>query len=150
MGRFARLRDKVWAQPSYVKLLAEDHLTLRAMGRVDSDPPRKRELGSYVIHDPRAAEYHVDFTPRTKAVLSPVLVIARDQDHAIGPEHYRLFQFPHQTVQHIDGSHLLYYENSEVFVATIRAWIEATEAAGKRGSKHQPVVGRLAEAERWS
>ena len=119
-----RVRQKLQAKPEYVKVLAEEVQTMRALNQVDSDPPRKRELGAYVLTDPRArSEYDVDFSLRTPGVQLPVLIITGDRDHAIGPDHFQRFHFPHQTVQHIDGSHLLYYENSDDFVAAIRGWV---------------------------
>jgi proline iminopeptidase len=66
-------------------------------------------------------------------VQTPVLVITGDRDHAVGPNHFKLFRFPHQTVQHIDGSHLLYYENSDAFVSAVSAWIRSTEAGRASG-----------------
>ena len=121
------MRHKLSAKPDYVALLAEDLKTMRTLNQSDSEPPRSQELGTYVMTDPRAAaDYLVDFTPRMADVQLPVLVITGDRDHAIGPDHYRRFRFPHQTVQHIDGSHLLYYENSAAFTAAIRSWVAAT------------------------
>jgi proline iminopeptidase len=121
---FQAMRQKLWAKKEYVPLIARDLHALRAMNQVDSDPPRNRELGAYVRDDARAlGDYHADFTQRSAGVQSRVLVITGDRDHLVGPDHYKLFRFPNQTVQHIDGSHLLYYENSDAFVAAIRGWI---------------------------
>lgn len=126
---YQRVRLKLQAKPEYVKLLAEEVQTMRALNMVDSDPPRKHDLGTYVSKDPRARrEYDADFTLRTPGVQSPVLIITGDRDHAIGPEHFQRFRFPHQTVHHIDGSHLLYYENNAEFVEAIRGWIAAPGA----------------------
>jgi proline iminopeptidase len=126
---YQRVRLKLQAKPEYVKLLAEEVQTMRALNLVDADPPRNHELGAYISKDPRArSEYDADFTLRTPGVQSPVLIITGDRDHAIGPEHYQRFRFPHQTVHRIDGSHLLYYENSAEFVEAIRGWITSLDA----------------------
>lgn len=126
-GEYERVRRKLREKPEYVKLLAEDLRTMRALNTVDSEPPRNQELAAYVIKDPRArAEYDADFSLRTPNVQTHVLVITGDRDHAVGPEHFQRFRFPHQTVQHIDGSHLLYYENSDEFVAAVRGWVTAS------------------------
>jgi proline iminopeptidase len=123
---YLAVRQKLWAKKEYVPLLAEDIGTMRALRQVDSDPPRNQELGSYVIRDPRArGDYDADFTQRTPGVKARVLVIIGDRDHAVGPDHYKLFRFPNQTVERIDGSHLLYYENSDAFAAAIRGWVAA-------------------------
>lgn len=125
---YSRVRDQLAKRSDYVKVLAEDLETMRTLGRVDADPPRKQDLGNYVITDPRATDYLVDFTPRTANVGLPVLIITGDRDHAIGPDHFQRFHFPHQTVQHIDGSHLLYYENTAAFAAAVQTWVTATGA----------------------
>jgi proline iminopeptidase len=123
-GDYERVRKKLSAKPDYVKLLAEDLRTMRMLNQVDADPPRNQELGAYVLKDPRARlEYDADFSLRSPNVQTHVLIITGDRDHAIGPDHFQRFRFPHQTVQHIDGSHLLYYENSAEFVAAIRGWV---------------------------
>jgi proline iminopeptidase len=121
---YERVRQKLRDKPEYVKLLAEDLRTMRMLNQVDADPPRKQDLGAYVLKDARARrDYDTDFSLRTPNVQSHVLIITGDRDHAIGPDHYQRFRFPHQTVQHIDGSHLLYYENSDEFVVAIRGWV---------------------------
>jgi proline iminopeptidase len=121
-------RERLSQKPEYVPLLAADVATLRALREVDAEPPRNSTFASHV-RSPAGAEYDADFTPRTAAVTAPVLVITGDRDNAIGPAHARLFRFPRQTVHRIDGSHLLYYENSDAFVAAVRDWVAAVEAA---------------------
>lgn len=108
---------------TYVPLLAAEVETLRAMGAVDTDPPRNRELGRFVIADPRAAAYLADLRPRSAQIRVPVLAVSGTRDHAIGADHADSFRFPDQTVVHIDGSHMLYYENSDELVAVVERWL---------------------------
>jgi proline iminopeptidase len=121
---FDAARERLSRTSEYVPVLARDVATMRALREVDADPPRSFALSAHV-RSPAGAEYEADFTPRTAAITAPVLVITGDQDHAIGPEHARRFRFPHQTRRAIDGSHLLYYEDSDAFVAAIRDWLAA-------------------------
>lgn len=125
---YDRARERLSHKQEYVPLLAADVQTMRTMREVDAAPPRNRAFGAHVQID-EGSEYAADFTPRTASVRAPVLVITGDRDHAIGPDHVRLFRFPRQTVVHIDGSHLLYYENSDDFVAAVRGWLSAASPA---------------------
>jgi proline iminopeptidase len=50
------------------------------------------------------------------------LVIAGPKDYAVGADHYRSFQFPHQKVVSIDGGHMLYEEENPDFVKLMFAF----------------------------
>ena len=65
------------------------------------------------------AEYRKDFTPLTAAIRCPVLVMTGDRDYAIGPEHYKSFRFPHQTVVHYIGGHAPFQEEPQWFAEKI-------------------------------
>jgi proline iminopeptidase len=126
-AEFDAARERLSRKSEYVPLLAADVATMRALRAVDADPPRNPGFAEHV-RGPDGAELEADFTPRTAGITTPVLVITGDRDHAIGPDHARRFAFPRQTVRRIDGSHLLYYENSDAFVAVVRDWLTATPA----------------------
>jgi proline iminopeptidase len=126
-AEFDAARERLSRKSEYVPLLAADVATMRALRAVDADPPRNPAFAAYV-RGPDGAELEADFTPRTAGITAPVLVITGDRDHAIGPDHARRFAFPRQTVRRIDGSHLLYYENSDAFVAVVRDWLTAPAA----------------------
>ncbi len=51
--------------------------------------------------------------------MSLCLSFPEPKDHNIGPDHYKLFRFPNQRVQVIDGGHLLYYEMNDAFLKAI-------------------------------
>ena len=55
-------------------------------------------------------EYFGDFTPLTRTVKVPVLVFSGKTDYAIGPEHYKLIQFPSQMLVRADCGHLPFLE----------------------------------------
>ncbi|MFA4978565.1 MAG: alpha/beta hydrolase, partial [Sphingobacterium sp.] len=65
-------------------------------------------LGNFFIG--KASTFSEDFRPEAKEIKVPVLVIVGKKDYAIGVNHYRKFQFPHQRNVLIEGGHVLYYE----------------------------------------
>lgn len=56
-------------------------------------------------------EYFSNFFSLTEKINTPVLIIAGAEDYAVGPEHYKSFNFPTKTVKLINGKHMLYLEN---------------------------------------
>lgn len=56
-------------------------------------------------------EYFSNFFSLTEKINTPVLIIAGSEDYAVGPEHYKSFNFPNKTVELINGKHMLYLEN---------------------------------------
>jgi proline iminopeptidase len=64
-------------------------------------------------------EYWKDFTPLTTQIKCPVLVITGDNDFAIGPNHYKSFRFPKQTVVHYIGGHAPFQEEPQWFAEKI-------------------------------
>lgn len=70
------------------------------------------EFGSTVWKIP---VYFSDFSLLTKSIRTPVLILTGDQDHAIGADHYRSFQFPVATVVHYIGGHFPFQEEPQWF-----------------------------------
>ncbi|MGN7865093.1 alpha/beta fold hydrolase [Chryseobacterium sp. 22458] len=106
------------------KFLTEDVETIKKMDKVDSLHPRIIDFGMAVISKPKEfPEYYSDYTPMTKDIKVPVLVITGKKDKAVGTRHYKTFQFPHQKVVVIDGGHLLYYERNREFVSVIERFV---------------------------
>lgn len=69
----------------------------------------------------------VDYTPLTRSVQQPVLVITGRKDYAVGPDHHKRFHFPNQRVVTLDSGHMPYFENTAEFSSAIRAFIEAQQ-----------------------
>lgn len=67
-------------------------------------------------------DYWKDFTPLSKNIKCPVLVITGDKDYAIGPNHYKSFQFPRQTVIHYIGGHASFQEEPQWYAEKILAF----------------------------
>jgi proline iminopeptidase len=68
-------------------------------------------------------EYWNDFTPLTSSIKCPVLVVTGDKDYAIGPDHYKSFHFPHQTIIHYIGGHASFQEEPQWYAEKIMAFI---------------------------
>jgi len=71
---------------------------------LDSDPNFQKFVFS-------SEDYFQDFTSLTKRIHTPVLIIAGEKDHAIGPSHHASFQFPHSNIVLLKGSHHPYVED---------------------------------------
>lgn len=69
------------------------------------------------------ADYWKDYTPQTATIKCPVLVMTGDKDYAIGPEHYKSFHFPHQTVVHYMGGHAPFQEEPQWYAEKILSFV---------------------------
>jgi proline iminopeptidase len=110
-------------EPLGYRLLTESLATVQRMNQLE-DYPRSQGFGEAVMH--RRAEfpeYWADYAPVTAEVATPVLVITSRKDYAVGPDEYKRFHFPHQTVAVLDTGHISYYDASPAFVAAIRDFI---------------------------
>ena len=103
------------------KMLSDDKNAVDMLNSIDNSAKRKRDFAERVWD---ITEYTNDFTPDTKNINVPVLIITGKKDYAIGVDHYRLFHFPNQKVAIIDGGHLLYYEQSKAFSDAIFSFIK--------------------------
>ncbi|WP_304343397.1 alpha/beta fold hydrolase, partial [Chryseobacterium koreense] len=103
------------------KLLTDSQQNMDALNKIDEKRPEENGFRNTVWS---IDEYYADFTKLTPEIKVPVLVITGTKDHAVGPDHYKLFRFPSQQVVKIDGGHLLYYENSGEFVKNVFSFIK--------------------------
>jgi len=112
---FAAMRQ----QKMGYKMLSNDTATIIKQMSVDNYK-RSIDFGMSVLTKPAEyPEYYEDYTPATRNLKLPVLVIAGTDDHAIGTKTHTAFAFPNATVKVIQGGHMLYYENSPAFVAAV-------------------------------
>lgn len=70
-------------------------------------------------------EYSEDFTPLTKRMKVPVMVITGTKDFAIGLSHYRSFRYPKQTVVHYYGGHCPFQEEPQWFSEKVLAFVRS-------------------------
>ncbi|KAA2245455.1 alpha/beta hydrolase [Chitinophaga agrisoli] len=96
-------------------MLSDNKASIQKLDSIDSSP-RNTAFARYAFSN---RVYLQDFTRETAALQTPVLVIGGTVDHNIGPEHYKLFKFPHQQVKIIPGGHVLYYEKNKEFTAAV-------------------------------
>lgn len=91
------------------------------LNKVDEAKPQQYDFASRAFNMP---EYLMDYTNIISQINVPTLVIAGTKDYAIGIDHYKLFQFPNQKIILIEGGHILYYEQNDLFLQTINDFIQ--------------------------
>lgn len=118
---FAALRQRKMGY----KMLTDDTATVIKQMNVD-DYKRSIDFGMSILTKPsQYPEYFEDYTPATRKLAVPVLVIAGTDDHAIGTKTHKAFAFRDATVKVIHGGHMLYYENSPAFVEAVCSFSNA-------------------------
>lgn len=117
---FLDLRQKLSEKHMGYRFLTDDINSIIKMETIDSLHPRIADFGMDVItRQDEYPEYYKNYAPETKNVKVPVLIITGNEDHAVGINHYKSFEFPDQQTAKLDGGHLLYYENNKEFLETI-------------------------------
>jgi proline iminopeptidase len=69
-------------------------------------------------------EYFNSYFDITKEITVPVLVIAGDEDYAVGPNHHENFRFPNMKSKVLSGKHMLYMENQEEVKSVIEEFVK--------------------------
>jgi proline iminopeptidase len=64
-------------------------------------------------------DYWIDYTPFTKDIRSPVLVITGTEDYAVGPESYKSWQFKNMKIALYNGAHFSFLEEPAWFADTV-------------------------------
>jgi len=98
------------------KMLSDRKTHVDRVDEIDGQNPSDYDFAKHVFS---IAEYWQDYTPMTTRVKLPVLIIAGEQDHAIGENHYSLFRFMNGNVRKINGGHILYYEKNKAFIRSV-------------------------------
>lgn len=71
--------------------------------------------------------YWKDYSSQTASIKCPVLVMTGDKDYAVGPDHYKSFRFPHQTVVHYIGGHAPFQEEPQWYAEKILSFFSAIQ-----------------------
>jgi proline iminopeptidase len=120
MERIGMLHQKLTEQNLWYKLMFRNAYEKKYSDSVTlSIKDFNWEFGSKVWG---VQDYWKDFTPLTKQVKCPVLVMTGDHDYAIGPDHYQSFHFPRQTVVHYIGGHAPFQEEPQWFAEKITSF----------------------------
>jgi proline iminopeptidase len=69
-------------------------------------------------------DYMIDYTPYTKNIICPVLIITGTKDYAVGPRSYTLWKFKNSRVVLYDGAHTSYQEEPEWFAEKVIAFLK--------------------------
>lgn len=69
-------------------------------------------------------EYFQDFISITESIHKPVLVITGEYDHAVGPTHHLLFDFPKSEVEVLNSGHHPYIESRFEFKNAIQPFVK--------------------------
>jgi proline iminopeptidase len=101
-------------------MLSENKISVEKIDLVDKMNPGNFDFSNKVWG---MKEYFADFTPLTKNVKTPVLIIAGSKDYAVGTEHYKSFLFPNVAISYLKGGHLLYIDTPDEFHFSIRAFV---------------------------
>ncbi|SFI59049.1 proline iminopeptidase [Kaistella treverensis] len=102
------------------KLLTDSPKNMEILNKIDEKRPEENGFRNNVWS---MNEYFGDFTKLTADIDIPVLVITGTEDHAVGPDHYKLFRFPNHKIAKIKGGHLLYFENNPEFLHSVFGFI---------------------------
>ena len=76
-------------------------------------------------------EYFADFSPLTKKIKVPVLVFSGNSDFAIGPEHYKLIQFPKQVLVKAEVGHLPFIEAKTELEMAVTQYLDKFFPSGR-------------------
>jgi proline iminopeptidase len=121
MSCFMAARKELAAHKLDYKMLSDNKSTVEKLDSIDKTNPGNYEFARRAFNIPA---YTVDYTKETGSLHVPVLVISGLKDHAVGPEHYKLFRFPKQQTVLIDGGHVLYYEQNDQFRNAVSVFVK--------------------------
>ncbi|MFD2372037.1 alpha/beta fold hydrolase [Brevibacillus sp. GCM10020057] len=83
---------------------------------IDAQLTADQRFAKYVF---ASEEYQQDFRPATANILTPTLILAGEEDHAVGPDHHAAFRFPDQEIALLPGKHVPYQEHTAAWRETI-------------------------------
>ncbi|HRF25776.1 MAG TPA: alpha/beta hydrolase [Ferruginibacter sp.] len=83
--------------------------------------PNNRDFANTVWN---IRDYWADFTAASKLIKAPVLVMTGIKDYAIGPEHYKQFQFPDQKIVRYIGGHAPFQEEPQWYAEKIISFVQ--------------------------
>ncbi|ASW76245.1 hypothetical protein IQ37_16790 [Chryseobacterium piperi] len=119
-SELSKLSKLLRAKRMGYRFLTDDIETIKEMDKIDSLNPRIIDFGMAVITKPKEfSEYYMDYTPLTREIKVPTLIITGKRDKAVGTRHYESFRFINKKIVQINGGHLLYYEKNPEFIHSV-------------------------------
>ncbi|WP_303310697.1 alpha/beta fold hydrolase [Hymenobacter sp. BT730] len=118
-ARFGQMLGFLNSKGLFQKLQFQTEAGQRQIDEADKGNPQTGEFGGYGF---RLPDYRQDFTLLTPQITAPVLVVTGAKDYCIGPDHYKLFRFPHQQVAQMQTGHVPFVEEPEAFRAALVRW----------------------------
>lgn len=106
------------------KLLSNHKNNIDLLHNIDKQNPSEFTFAKKAL---TIDDYLKNYSTITSRINSPVLIITGMKDHAIGEEHFRSFDFPNQTIEEINGGHILYYEMNKEFINAIFKYVKNRE-----------------------
>ena len=126
MNEAALVRKKLSAVHLGYKYIANDVNTIVKMDSIENSYKRTSDFGMTLFMPlmdstkvQKYPEYFKDYALLTSEIKTRALIITGKGDHAVGPDYYKNYKFKNQKVVHLNGSHMLYYENNKEFTATV-------------------------------
>lgn len=123
MSTFLKAKKALAQKDLGYKMLSDSKMNVDKVDEIDSQNPSDYDFSRHVFS---IDDYWKDYTPMTKQVKLPVLIITGEKDHSIGENHYLLFHFINGNVRKINGGHILYYEKNEEFIHSVFDFISGT------------------------
>ncbi|MBD5799962.1 hypothetical protein COM13_29325 [Bacillus pseudomycoides] len=119
---FFAMAEKLLEMGKYYDLQLTDRKNLKVLENLDKELKHRPDFRKYVHADP---EFFQDYTRITAEISVPTLVISGKYDDAVGPDHYKKFNFPNMSVAILEDKHHPYLENKEEFRRAIQEFILA-------------------------
>ncbi len=105
------------------KLMYGDPALEARVGAAMKGLAANRDFAATLFSSGAIAPYLEDFAPATAALGMPVLVVAGQDDHVVGPEHYKSFRFPRQQVALVAGRHFSMIEQPEAVERALAGFV---------------------------
>lgn len=121
MDKYYSILTELIEKEEYFKFQYVDLVNKRNVDEIDEGLNTDVNFQQYVFS---SKEYFQDFTSQTDEINKPVLVFAGEYDHAVGPNHHRLFKFKNSEVRVLKSSHHPYIENQLEFKDAILNFVQ--------------------------
>ena len=120
MNVFNSVLAQLISKDIYYHLQYSNPNSSKHLSNIDKDMHSDPSFQQYIFS---SQDYFQDFSKLTASIKHPVLILAGKHDHAIGPDHYKKFNFSNKQVCVLDSGHHPYVENPLGFKNSIIKFI---------------------------